>query len=73
MDEFSYDVAPKVKGALTTAHKAVMAFLSFLGTYAGVLIADVSEAADWVNQVLVVAGGAVGTALVYWTKNRPKR
>jgi len=55
-----------------SAHKAVMAFLSFVGTYAGVLIADASDAAGWVNQVVVVAGGAIGTALTYWTKNRPK-
>lgn len=73
MDEYSYDVAPKVQGALTTAHKAVMAFLSFLGTYIGVLISDLSEAAGWVNQLVVVLGGAIGTAVVYYTKNRPKR
>jgi hypothetical protein len=72
MDEYSYDVAPKVQGALITAHKAVAAFLSFLGTYAGVLIADLSDAAGWVNQVVTVVGGAVGVAWVYWTKNKPK-
>ncbi len=69
----NFDMGTPVKGALTTAHKALMAFLSFLGTYAGVLIADLSEAAGWVNQLIVVAGGAIGTALVYWKENRPKR
>ena len=69
----NFDMGTPVQKNLTTAHKAVMAFLSFLGTYVGVLIADLSDAAGWVNQVLVVAGGAVGTALTYWTKNRPKR
>jgi hypothetical protein len=57
----------------TTAHKAVMTFVAFLGTYIGVLVADLADTAGWVNQILVVAGGAAGTALTYWSKNRPKR
>lgn len=72
MDDLSRDVAGKVQQGLTTASKAMAAFLSFLGTYAAVVIADVSDAASWVTQALVVAGGAVGTAATYWTKNKPK-
>lgn len=68
---YNYDQGAPVRGE-TTAHKAVAAFLSFLGTYLGVLISDVSEAASWVNQVIVVLGGAIGTAVTYYTKNRPK-
>jgi hypothetical protein len=56
----------------TKPAKAIMAFLSFLGTYAGVAIADAADAAGWVDHVLLVVGGAVGTALVYWKKNYPK-
>lgn len=73
MSNYDFDVASPVKGALTTAHKAVMAALAFLGTYAGVLVADLADTADWVNQLLVLAGGAVGTALVYWKENKPKK
>jgi hypothetical protein len=64
---------PEVKGAAETANKAVNAALAFVGTYAGVLIADIAEAAGWVNQLIVVAGGTIGVARVYWAKNRPKR
>lgn len=69
----NFDVGTPVRGALTTAHKALAAFLSFVGTYAGVLVADINEAAGWVNQLIVVVGGAVGTAWVYFQNNRPKR
>lgn len=72
MADYDFDVATPVQGALTTAHKAVMAALAGAGTYVGVLVADLSDAAGWVNQLLVVAGGAVSTALVYWKKNHPK-
>lgn len=71
MDNF--DVATPVEKATTTAHKALMAVLSFLGTYAGILAADLADAAGWVNQLIVVVGGAVGTAAVYYKNNYPKR
>jgi hypothetical protein len=72
MDDLYHDVAGKVEQGKTTATKAVAAFLSFLGTYAAVFIADVADAASWVNQALVVVGGAIGTAWTYWAKNKPK-
>ena len=68
MKDFELD-AP---GAVDKANKAINAALTFVGTYVGVLVADLSDAAGWVSQAVVVAGGAVGTAVVYWTKNRPK-
>lgn len=55
-----------------TASKAVAAFLSAVGTYAGVVIADAADAASWVNHAVVVLGGAVATAVTYWTENKPK-
>jgi hypothetical protein len=73
MGNYDFDVASPAKGALDKASKAVAAFLSFLGTYVGVLAVDLANAADWVNQLVVVVGTAVGTAVVYVTKNRPKR
>jgi len=63
----------RVRARAVTAHKAVAAFLAFVGTYAGVAIADASNAAGWVSQAVTVLGGAIGTALVYWTENKPKR
>lgn len=73
MSDLSFDVEHPVNKTLTTAHKAVTAFLSFLGTYLGILIADLSDAAGWVNQLVTVVGGAVGTAAVYYKNNWPKR
>jgi len=74
MSNYDFDVShPDVDGTILKARKAVEAAVAFAGTYAGVLIADVAEAAGWVNQLVVVAGGAIGVARVYWAKNRPKR
>lgn len=56
----------------TKPYKAVVTFLSFLGTLGGVVIADAADAASWVNGLLVVLGGAVGTVATYYKKNPPK-
>lgn len=69
----AFDTAPAHARALTTAHKAIAAFLSFLGTFLAVLIANLNGAAGWIDQLLIGLGALAGTGSVYVTRNRPKR